>query len=357
MLGSFADWMTSARNLRSLGLCLVALGASLPGCEAKTVTLGHQAQALSGATGQGASGGGTSAGAAGSSGSAGSPSTAGVPSIPTFTFGPGTLVEELRGAADDENPTLTEDLLEIYFISSRDADSAYEVFYAERSSRAAAFSAGRPVPGVNVAGESVTSPAISLDGLTLWVGRKLANQVPAQYDIYQYTRSSRTSPWVSRGAVAALNSATDDIPRSPGLQERVMPLGSRRAGDNYYRLYFAERLSEAAPFQAAPELVIELDFVNAPEPRNTTDGFLTQDGLTLLFASTPISLDEDHGDLFIAQRATTDASFGAPRKLSLSTPENDERDPWLSPDGRTLYYVSDASGDLDIYVAPVTITP
>ena len=36
----------------------------------------------------------------------------------------------------------------------------------------------------------------------------------------------------------------------------------------------------------------------------------------------------------------------------LNTP-GDERDPWLTPDGKTLYFTSDRDGALNIYTAAV----
>jgi hypothetical protein len=59
-------------------------------------------------------------------------------------------------------------------------------------------------------------------------------------------------------------------------------------------------------------------------------------------------------DLFVAWRRSTSETFsGAQQPLDdLNTP-GDERDPWLTPDGKTLYFTSDRDGFLSIYTAAV----
>ena len=58
-------------------------------------------------------------------------------------------------------------------------------------------------------------------------------------------------------------------------------------------------------------------------------------------------------DLFVAPRRSVDEEFGSYLPLDdLNTP-GDERDPWLTPDGKTLYFTSDRDGALNIYTAAV----
>jgi hypothetical protein len=88
---------------------------------------------------------------------------------------------------------------------------------------------------------------------------------------------------------------------------------------------------------------------------STIDAFLSEDGLSLYFNMTP-GAGETEGDLYVARRATPGEGFGAPEPLDeLNTP-GDERDPWLSPDGRHLFYASSwdgesADGTLNIFEA------
>ena len=84
--------------------------------------------------------------------------------------------------------------------------------------------------------------------------------------------------------------------------------------------------------------------------QNTIDGFLTEDGLTLYFNRTP-GAGESTGDLFVASRPDLNAPFGAAVPITDLNTSHDERDPWLSPDGKRLFFSSDRDGTLSIYEA------
>jgi hypothetical protein len=145
--------------------------------------------------------------------------------------------------------------------------------------------------------------------------------------------------------VDALTSSAKDIPRPLGQHARVMPMASDRDTPGYYQILFATRDDASADFME-PEPVPELVF---PE-QSTVDGFLSEDGLTLFYVTGP---EFGAADLYVASRRSTDDPFEHDTPLDdLNTP-NDERDPWLSADGRLLYFSSDRSGHYDIYVAEV----
>src|SRR5207248_460579 len=121
-----------------------------------------------------------------------------------------------------------------------------------------------------------------------------------------------------------------------------------------YQTYLAARPETGAPF-GAPVAIPELDYTN----RSTVDGFLTEDGLTLFFSSSTALVDGgvDAGaatsDLYVAWRRSTSEPFSVTQPLDDLNTAGDERDPWLSPDGHTLYFTSDRSGVLQIYTAQV----
>jgi hypothetical protein len=274
---------------------------------------------------------------------------------PPYHFGPPELVSELASTEQTGNPTLTADLLEIYFTVDVPGDSG-DVWFSTRSAADLPFAAPGPVAGVNTPSFE-TSSAISADGLTLWFGSDRPGGVGA-VDVWVSTRPRRTDPWSTPLNVVALNSAVDDIPRPPGQHNLVMPLASQRNANDVYQTYLAARSAVGAPF-GAPALISELAFPD----RSTVDGSLTDDGLTLFFSSTPVSRVPDGGvptdaavptgDLYVAWRRSTNEPFSETQPLGdLNTPA-DERDPWLSPDGKLLYFTSDRGGVLSIYVASV----
>lgn len=263
---------------------------------------------------------------------------------PRYRFDAPTLVTELSVPAKTDNPTLTADLLQIYFTSERNGGGA-DVFVATRSTRAAPFGDVQRVDAVSSDGIE-TSPAVSADGLTLWVGSDRAGG-QGGLDIWVARRTDRDAAWSSPENLAALNSPDQDIPRPPGQRGRVMPMASDRAMPPFYQVQFATRSDPAAAF-VEPHALPELAFPD----ESTVDALLTDDGLTLFYVTGPAF---GPADMFVAQRRTTDDPFEHHRPLTELNSDSDERDPWLSPDGSELYFSSDRSGHYDIYVAKVRL--
>src|SRR6185437_9926674 len=291
-----------------------------------------------------------------------------------YNFDAPVLLTELASPSRSDNPTLTADLLEIYFTTDRVSGNG-DVWFASRSSPSAPFGTPAAVTAVN--GDSFeTSSAISADGLTLWFGSDRPGGAGTN-DIWVSQRPSRDAPWSTPVNVVALNGPDDDIPRPPGQHALVMPMASTKVtaanpASANYQTYLAARATTGAPF-GAPVAIPELDYPD----RSTVDGFLTDDGLTLFFSSAPATAPVDaatpvaggknvdagkvvdavdagkgrdagasSSDLFVAFRRSTDEAFGFTETLSdLNTPA-DERDPWLSPDGSALYFTSDRGGVL-----------
>jgi hypothetical protein len=290
-----------------------------------------------------------------------------------YHFAAPVAVTELGSPARTDNPTLTGDLLEIYFTTDRVSGNG-DVWFATRSTPSAPFGTPAPVTAVN--GDSFeTSSAISTDGLTLWFGSDRAGGVGTN-DIWVSQRSTRASAWSTPVNVVALNSAADDIPRPPGEHALVMPMASTKvtpdnpSGTNY-QTYLATRATTGAPF-GAPMAIPELAYAD----RSTVDGFLTDDGLTMFFSSAPVAEAADgavapidggkpidggrpidagvaNSDLFVAWRLSPSEPFSVTQPLDDLNSTADERDPWLSPDGTTLYFTSDRGGALNIYTAAV----
>jgi WD40 repeat protein len=250
------------------------------------------------------------------------------------------LVSELGTQASD-NPTLTSDLLEIFFTSNRD-NASTDIWTARRASPADLFGAVTLVSEASSPSSFETSSAISSDGLTLWFGSDRLGGLGG-LDIWVTQRSSRDAAWSVPVDLTGLNSPAFDLPRPPGLHGLVMPLSSERSSAVYWT-YFSARATEADAFGALTPIP-ELSFTD----QSTVDAFLTDDGLTLFYSSSP---PEGAGDLFVAWRRTTSDPFTLSVPLDdLNTPTHAERDPWLSPDGQTFFFTSDRGGLLQIYQA------
>jgi Tol biopolymer transport system component len=267
---------------------------------------------------------------------------------PRWRFDPPELVGELSVPAKTDNPSLTADMLEIFFTSEREGGPA-DVFVATRAERGLPFG---PAERVDVASSPgiETSPAVSADGLTLWFASDRPGGQGA-LDIWVATRAARDAPWSAPVNSGTLNSSENDLPRPPGQHARVMPVSSEREQPGYYQIHFAER-SETSPSFGEPVHVAELSFPD----ESTVDGFLSDDGLTLFYVTGP---PIGPADMYVASRRATSDPFEHSDSVpleDLNTP-SDERDPWLSPDGRELYFASDRSGHYDIYVAAARREP
>ncbi len=260
------------------------------------------------------------------------------------TFSEPMLLTEVNSAAKDDNPTLSSDLLLLCFTSERPSETpeadTQNIWCAERQDPSQPFSAPILAAGLNST-EFESSPALSADGLQIWLGSKREGG-QGGVDIWRATRSDRVSEWAAPTLVPELNSTADDIPRPlGGPGGNIMPLGSRRLGSNY-RTFLAEW---AGASFSEPALVAEL----GSDTANVVDAFLSADGLVLYFAQTITG--EDSGHLYVARRASLDAAFVDMVALDTLNGEFDARDPWLSPDGQELYFSSNRSGDFEIYRA------
>jgi len=265
----------------------------------------------------------------------------GEPRPAPYRFGTPRLLAELDTTYANQNPTLTSDLLDLYFTSDRGSDGA-DVWTAHRASPGDPFDPPTLVAEVSTPMYE-TSPAISLDGLSLYFGSDRDGGAGA-IDIWSATRPDRTAPWGGIENLAAINTATNDIPRPPGQHGLVMPMASERDTPNAYQSYLAARTAVDQPF-GAPKIISELAAADA----SVADAFLSDDGLTLLYAAAHVGTKPD---LFVAWRASTTDRFSLATPLTDLNTAADERDPWLSPDGATFYFTSDRSGSLQIYEAP-----
>ena len=287
---------------------------------------------------------------------------------PTYHFGLPRLVVELATYSRTNNATLTEDLLEIYFASTRDQDDL-DIWTASRLAPGDMFGAPQKVRSVS-SRNSDTGSSVSTDGLTLWISSERRSMgTSGGLDIWVSTRASRAVEWGDPVLVPALNSSSFDIPRPPGVNGLVMPLGSERGAGSVYRTFFASRASIASPFET-PQAVPELTFEGA----TTMDAFLSNDGLTVFYASGPVTMPNEGGvaagvdagvgeagtwpqnsaDLYVGRREKIEDPFSGFIPIAeLNTPF-EERDPWLSADKKHFFFSSDRGGNLNIYTCDVT---
>jgi hypothetical protein len=247
------------------------------------------------------------------------------------------------------SPTLTASMDELYYSAQKrfGAPDPNPSGIRRRVREGAAWGKEtEPVLG-DLMGQEVVSPAVSANGQELWVGMNLIGST----DIYKCARQG--DAWTTPVLVPELsNDEYDDVPRPPALNGTIMPLSSKRHGGSapLYQIYLSTRASaDAAWGEPSKALLGSID----SDAFQSADGFLSADGLELYFSSTRDG-EHDDSDLYVARRASVDATFGAPEALVDVNDRGgvaEERMPWLSPDGSRLYFVSDRTGQYTLYLA------
>lgn len=281
---------------------------------------------VGGAGGRGGAGGsGGSAGVGGSGGEGGG-----------VVFGPWStpvLVPNINDlTADDDDPSFTADLLELYFNSERGADS--NVWMSKRATIADPWGTPEPVVEVNTASLD-GNPVVAPDGLSLWLSTRRDGQPPTDRDIYVSTRPDRTSAWSVPVREAAL-SALDVHEYAGSVTADSLTFLLERNHD----LYVATRLTTGSPW-SIPVPIAELNTSDDEERQ----AWISHDGNTLYF--------DTNGGLSVDIVMTTRASSAAPWQTPISVTElntdEDESDAWLSGDQRFIMFTKNDSGIANIY--------
>ena len=253
-------------------------------------------------------------------------------------FEPAELVAALNVPdADDEAPTLTADLLEIYFMSAR--GGTRHLWASTRASLSEAWQAPHQVSELDTDSYEFT-PSVSLDGLRLWF---CVGSTPTS--VWFSTRASRSDPWSAPVLLTDLvpPSGTQEV-NSPSLDESETILGVslRGTGTAAWDLYTATRASTDDVWSA----LTALGGVN--EASKEYDPALGNEGTELFFSSSRSGMD----DLFWSQRATNAEAFAAPVALDeLNTPDFKEFDPFFALDRSVIFFASNRGGYSDIYQA------
>jgi Tol biopolymer transport system component len=232
--------------------------------------------------------------------------------------------------ASDDDPTLTADLLELYF--NRDGD----IFVVQRASVDDAWSTPAVVPELSSV-MNETTPEISGNGREFF----FTSDRGGALDIWTSTRASRAEPWSTPVLVPELSSSVDDAAGGIGADGLEITVASMRVGDQY-DLYRSTRANRTAPWS----MPVAIAAVNAPFQDESP---LLADPLTLYFDA-----DRDGDDayeIYRARRSSPTAPFGAPEPVAELNTAMRDHDPWVSPDGRYIVFMSDRLGEQHLFEA------
>lgn len=202
-----------------------------------------------------------------------------------------------------------------------------------------------PLREVNLDSAEEWSPTLSADGLTLYFGRVRGPQ--SEFGrILQATREAPV-PWCRFTGVADvsgdLNRGTEHV-LCPWISWDGLRMYYTCQVGSIFRLMVSERPAGSAQWPTGRE-IYEL---NLSDSRLHTCR-LTADELTIFFTGPDVQNDRGEYDLWMATRADHDARFTEPVNLaSLNSSANDQH-PAPSPDGLSLYFVSNRNGCYQLF--------
>jgi Tol biopolymer transport system component len=261
-----------------------------------------------------------------------------VPIDPLTPFGPAQVLTTVSSSAAEDDPSLTSDMTEIYYNRSDD------IWRATRATASSPWSPPAPVAELN-SSAAEGAPEVSRDGLVIYIASSRSHTAAkGDLDIYRSQRQNRSMPWSTPEHVAELSSASIDTDPVVATGELTLIMSSTRSGGTgSYDLYESSRASLTSTW-------------TTPQPLtaiNTTSSefcpWLDPTRTVLYFASTRPGTGAM--DLWMTQRSDPGSAFSPPQQLTTVNTTSNDLDPWLSPDQRTLYFVSDRGGNRDLYVA------
>lgn len=240
-----------------------------------------------------------------------------------------------------------------------------------------AWSTPLPIDGANSTADEF-DPTLGPDGLELFFSSDRNSGI---FDLYRATRANAASPFGAATALAGVNSPEHDGGPTMGGDPTTLYMTSDRAGAGQ-RLYVATRPTPGAAF-GAPALVGELSALEVRSPAISDDGteLLFNDSQPQLYRSlrsggtfgAPMAASElsigdawvslatddltlylQHdqmggtgNDLYITTRSTRSSSFAPPDQIPELSSAFDDDDPSISRDGRTLVFSSYRGGGAD----------
>ncbi|HEU0030667.1 MAG TPA: hypothetical protein VFQ53_08540 [Kofleriaceae bacterium] len=258
-----------------------------------------------------------------------------IDAAPLGPWGAPQLVTELSSIANDDDPTLTGDLLEIYFASDRVVANSEDIYVATRPSASAAFGAPTLVAELSSAAFD-SNVDVSADGLTI----TLTSNRDGNFDLYIATRPDRQSAWSTPVLVPGVNSNAGEFGMVLSDDLKTAVLCSNRGSSE--ALFRATRSAATASFPT-PTKLTELE-----TSANECDAMLP-DPRTIYFTRDSVQTGID---LFVAT-STDGTTFDAAQPITELNTVGRDGDPWVAADQRTMVFASNRAGTPldDIYIS------
>jgi len=212
---------------------------------------------------------------------------------PASPFGTPIRIVELATTDNENQPTLTEDALDLIYAVDPAAGPA-ELWESQRATTTESWPMSVALASVNSASTD-TSPFIDAEGLRLIFASAGRADGVGGLDLYETTRADRQSQFQPVVHLDTLASAQDDFAPTLSADGLEIIFSSARGGSSH--LYTARRPTLDQPF-AAPTAM--------PEVTSTMDDVgsrLAPSGRTLYFNYDTLTLGGANADLWTSTRA------------------------------------------------------
>jgi Tol biopolymer transport system component len=234
----------------------------------------------------------------------------------------------------EDDVTLSSNTLELFFAVA--GTNGKDLYYTSRSSTTAAWTPAVALP-FNSAAQSDETPRLSADDKTLYFASGRGGN--GTLDIYAVTRpAAGSTAWGTPLALSAVNTTTQS-------EKWFMPCGTDRYVMVQSRTKDDSDLVEGTLGGGPPTPLTALNSL-----ANETGTFVSPDCLTIYFASARVAPLQ----IYRSQRASLTAPWQPPTPvvdLVIAGGNGNQEDPWLSADGRTFAFASDAAGTKDVYLS------
>ena len=257
---------------------------------------------------------------------------------------PGLIAALSDPAALDADPTMPDDARELYFVSTRTGSAGVDIWVSRRDSVDDDWGPPDPVPELNSA-DADQDPEISADGLTLYLtSNRAVAGAKGGFDLFISRRDSRDEDWSMPELVPELNSADSDMAAVTNQEGTAMVFHRSIAGA--LDLYVSERESPDDDW----DMPIRLTGIDTDESQEA-DPWLSADGRTLYFNSNRTGGSGDSDIYRTTRLSTATVLFAVPDELTEVNTEFHEANVALAQGGRYLVMSSARSGDHELWEA------
>lgn len=259
-------------------------------------------------------------------------------------------VTEVNTEYCEYSPFLSFDSLSLYFARGRTSNYYYfRIYEATREEPYGPFTSVREV--LKSSGQHVFSPCISPDNLRMYYFAQ--TEYPILWQLKVSERTSVNDPWQQGINISELNHLGKIHKPALTADELIIVFASYdiTGGQGGYDIWMAARPDMRSPFGE----VTNLAEVNTA--LNDGDPFISPDGLTLYFQSNR----NGPSQIFRTTRASLNETFGPVEHLTIcDTPGGHSGHPCISSDCSTLYFIRQIGDDKstgDIYVSYWIVDP